>query len=357
MKIYMDMPVWRYNVTINGKQSMHDLMPNGTTAQFNYGDSGLQSIVSSDGDKIGVLIWNTNSSKDSNGIKTTAGDRDVNVTLEDATFAKGQRTVYRIDANHASYFDNERSTELTAQDSAWISTEGTVWSGSVPADGLVYITINKDKEAKDFSNWDNRVEFADDIKTQYYYEDRYRQLDGSHETYDDNKRGVSGSYSHFDRTNWTMYLGMGDSAGKNGQYVGQARANGAVLVNGLPTQFTVNVKTEGDIKLWDTNETLGFRVDFIDQNGDYVKSVYFYLNDLYLGSERNPNAQESILKNLPVYPWGTQRKPDTAVSMKGEEWNIDLSKYAPDGWKGSAQISFDMQNCGAGTRAMFSLSK
>ena len=356
MKIYMDMPVWRYNVTIDGKQSMHDLMPDGNTAQFDYGESGLQSIVSSDGDKIGILIWNTNSATDASGLKSTAGDREVNVSLEDAAFETGQRTVYRIDGNHASYFDNENKTELEAQDSAWISTQGIVWSGSVPADGVVYITVNKDKNAKDFSEWDNRVEFADDVKTQYYYEDRYRQLDGSHETYEDNKKGVTGSYSHFDRTNWTMYLGMGDSAGKNGQYKGQAHANGVILVNGLPTQFKVNVKTEGKIELWDENETLGFRVDFIVGDGEYVKSVYFYLNDLYL-SERNPNAQDVVLKKLPVYPWGTQKKPDAVKSMTGEEWNIDLSEYAPDGWNGSAQISFDMQNCGAGTRAMFSLSK
>ncbi len=356
MKIYMDMPVWRYDVTIDGKQAMHDLMPDGATAQFNYGDSGLQSIVSSDDDKIGILIWNTNSATDEDGKKVTDGDRVANVILNNPAFASGTRRVYRIDGNHASYFDNNDKVELVAEKVGKVNTKGSVWAGNVPADGVVYITINKDAKAKDFSSWDNRTEFADDVKTQYYYEDRFRQLDGCHETYADNKNGVSGSYSHFDRTNWTMYLGMGDCAGNGGRYVGQGHANGAVLVTDLPKQFKVSLKTEGPIKMRDINTTLGMRVDFANVDGEYVKSVYFYSNGFY-DSNRNPILQDSKLKNLPVYPWGTQKKADVAVNVTGDVWNIDLAEYAPAGWDGNAQISFDMQNTGAGTRAMFTLSK
>lgn len=356
MKIYMDMPVWRYDVKIDGKQSMHDLMPHGETAKFSYGDSGLQSMVSSDGDKISILLWNTNSATDADGKKTSDGDRIANVVLKNAVFAEGMRRVYRIDGNHASYFDNSEKAELVAENVKSVKTGDSVWAGTVPADGVVYITINKDKNAKDFSAYENRTAFADDMKTQYYYEDRFRRLDGCHETYEDNKNGVVGSYAHFDRTNWTMYLGMGDCAGKDGKYVGQGHANGAVIVTDLPSAFKVRLKTEGDIEMTGLNTTLGFRVDFADENGNYVKSVYFYQNDLY-DANRNPNAQDSRLKNLAYYPWGTQRKADTAVSCSGGEWNIDLSQYAPAGWNGNAQISFDMQNTGAGTRATFTLSK
>lgn len=337
IKIYMDMPVWRYSAQTSR-------------------DDGLQTLVSSDGEKIGILIWNTNSSTDENGNKTTAGARSANVILNNASFAQGTRRVYRIDADHASYFDNSAAAELAAEETGTVNTNGIVWAGEIPAGGVVYITVNQDKNAKDFSSYENRVEFADDVKTQYYYEDRFRQLDGCHETYEDNQAGLVGSYSHFDRTSWTMYLGMGDSAGKDGKYVGQAHANGAVIVDELPTQFQVTLKTEGKLDMSGVNTTLGFRVDFKDENGDYVKSVYFYADGLY-DANRNPNAQDSKLKNLPFYPWGTQQKPDEAVSCSGEVWNIDLTQYAPVGWTGKAQISFDMQNTGAGTRAVFSLSK
>lgn len=327
MKIYMDMPVWRYNVTFSK-------------------DEGLQSLVSADDDKIGVLIWNTNSSEDKN----------ANVILSDPAFAKGTRRVYRIDSNHASYFDNNDKAELVAENVKSVKTDSSVWAGTIPADGMVYITINKDSTAKDFSSWDNRVSFADDEKTQYYYEDRYRGLEGCREAYVDNNQGLSGSYSHFDRTNWTMYLGMGDCTGLNGRYAGQGHANGAVIVSDLPTQFKVTLKTEGDIEMRGVNTTLGFRVDFADSNGKYTNSVYFYADDLY-DANRNPNLQDSKLKKLDFYPWGTTKKADEAISCKGSQWNIDLSKYAPAGWSGRAQISFDMQNTGANTRAMFSLSK
>lgn len=353
MKIYMDMPVWRYNVTIDGKQGMHDLMPDGTTMQFDYGDTGLQSIVSSDGDKIGILLWNTDSET----------DRVANVVLKNAAFDQGTRRIYRIDSTHASYFDlkdtkdyNASMAELQEEQKKSVSTDGSVWAGTVPAGGVVYITVNKDKNAKDFSSYDNRVSFADDIKTQYYYEDRYRGLEGCREAYVDNQKGISGSYSHFDRTNWTMYLGLGDCVGLNGKYVGQGHANGAVIVSDLPTQFKVTLKTEGNLGMQDVNSTLGFRVDFQNEFGEYVKSVYFYSGNLY-DANRNPNAQDSKTKKLAFYPWGTQQKPTEAVSCTGSVWNIDLSQYAPAGWSGKAQISFDMQNTGAGTRAMFTLSK
>lgn len=340
LKIYADMPVWRYD------------------SYFAPDSDGLQSLVSSTDDKIGILLWNTNSAVDENGNKTTAGDRTVRVELDNAKFGNGTRRVYRIDENHASYFDNNNNAELVAEAIANVKTDSDVWVGNIPADGMVYITINKDG-AEDFTDYENRTsDFASDIKTQYYYEDRYRGLEGSRGVYQDYVEEISGSYSHFDRTTWTMYLGMGSATGKGGKYEGQAHANGAVICENLPEKFKVGVKAEGEISMVNKNTTLGFRVDFYDETtGKYTNSVYFYKDDLYR-TNRDPKAQDSKVKNLSVYPWGTQKKADVAVSMSGDVWDIDLSKYAPDGWNaetGRVQISFDMQNTGANTRAMFSL--
>ena len=61
---------------------------------------------------------------------------------------------------------------------------------------------------------------------------------------------------------------------------------------------------------------------------------------------------------LPIL--GERKKPpDEVVEFDGNIWDIDLSLYAPEGWSSSdkAMLSFDMQNTGANTRAMFRLYK
>lgn len=342
LKAYMDMPVWRYDVQADSQ------------------NSGITTLVSSSEDKISILIWNDNSAKDSDGNFTTAGDKSVQINLANPAFASGQRRVYRIDGQHASSFDDTASAELVAEGIKKVSTDGTVWTGTVPAEGVVYITINKDSSAKDFDDYNKRDAFANDIKTQYYYEDRYRGLEGCRELYEDNLAGYVGSYQHFDRTCNTMYLGMGDSRGLNGQFVGQAHANGCITYEQIPSKFNVIVKTEGNLVQLDKNSTLGMRVDFFDEETQsYTYSVYFYLDDFYRAS-RDPNAQDVRTENLDFYPWGTNEAPNVAVSMSGEVWNIDLTQYAPQGWdftNGRVQVSFDMQNMGANTRASFTLEK
>lgn len=335
IKAYQDMPVWRYETKISDV------------------NSGIRSVVSSDDDKISILLWNNNDATTANNDKT------ITINLDNAKFNSGTRRVYRIDKTHASSFDETLSSELVAQNVKEVVNGQNVWSGVVPAEGVVYITINKDG-AEDFSSYENRVEFANDIKTSYYYEDRYRGLLGSRENYHDFVAGINGSYSHFDRTNWTMYLGMGDCLGdESSNYIGQAHANGAVICENLPEKFTVLLKTEGDLKMMNKSATLGFRIDFYDEvSGDYIKSVYFH-NGMYRDG-RNPISQDSSLIGLTIYPWGTEKAADTVVAFEGNVWEIDLKKYAPSGWNasnGKAILSFDMQNTGANTRAQFELRK
>lgn len=335
IKAYQDMPVWRYEVKSSDQTS------------------NIRSLVSSDDDKIAILLWNQNDAT------SKENDKTVTINLNNAKFDSGIRRVYRIDKNHASSYDDTASAELVAQNVKTVNNENNVWSGTIPAEGVVYITINKN-DVKDFTSYENRVEFANDIKTSYYFEDRYRGLLGSRENYNDFKSNISGSYSHFDRTNWTMYLGMGDALGnENGDFKGQAHANGSIICDNLPEKFTVNVKQEGNLNMLNKNTTLGFRIDFYDDNlGDYTKSVYFH-NGLYRET-RNPISQDSCLNGLPIYPWGTTNVPDSVVQCDGFIWDIDLSKYAPVGWDastGKAILSFDMQNTGANTRAQFELRK
>lgn len=341
VKIYADMPVWRYEATVSEK------------------NTGLETLISTDGDKIGIVIYNTNTADEVDAEGNATGDRVVNVVLKDAPFTEGLRRVYRIDDRHASSFDKTESAELVASLEKTVNTAESIWSGTIPADGMVYITINQNGEA-DFTAFEDRVDFATDVKTSYYYEDRYRGLEGSREEYKDYVAGISGSYAHYDRGSNTMYLGMGSSTGADGRYEGQAHANGAVIFEDLPEKFYIDIKTDGDIAMNTKNTTLGVRVDFYDEETDtYTKGVYFYYNDLYR-ENRDPMSQDPKLKGLPICPWGTEKAPDEAVSCKGTTWEIDLTKYAPEGWDAAtdkAQISFDMQNTGANTRAAITLRK
>ena len=335
LKAYQDMPVWRYDATLSN--------PN----------SNIRSLVSSDDDKIAILLWNQNDATLSNSDKT------VTINLNNAKFNSGTRRVYRIDKDHASSFDESASAELVAQNVKEVTNGNNVWSGTIPAEGVVYITINKNGE-QDFTAYDNRVKFANDIKTSYYFEDRYRGLLGSREHYNDFASNISGSYSHFDRTNWTMYLGMGDCLGNSsGEFAGQAHASGSIICDDLPNKFTVSVKTEGELKMVNKNTTLGFRIDFYDnESGNYTECVYFH-NGLYREG-RNPISQDHRLNGLSIYPWGTKDVPTQVVMLNGNVWEIDLSKYAPAGWNaetGKAILSFDMQNTGPNTRAKFELRK
>ena len=66
-------------------------------------------------------------------------------------------------------------------------------------------------------------------------------------------------------------------------------------------------------------------------------------------SEDAVNITKKNAKNLDA---------DVVVECNGDVWEIDLTKYAPAGWNvktDKAMISFDMQNTGANTRAMFKI--
>lgn len=302
IKMYNDMPVWRYKV-LSSKDS-----------------SPIRAVCSANDTKIGYLLWNT-----------TGKSQSVNVKIDNSNFTNATRRVYRIDQNHGSYRENPSAEHLVAEDIGGIDLEnGNIWSGTIPANGVVYITLNEDGY-DDFSAWNDRnTSFATDVKTSYYYADRAK-LD---RVYD----GTS-SYSHFDRNSWTMYLSQGA--------FNDAHANASIIVRDMPEQFTVEFKTEGYVRSVDNNSALAFRIDFYDEtSGCYTNSVLFH------------NGVYSTSRNATLAPWGTGEAPDKVVEFDGFDYNIDLSKYAPKGWDastGKAQISFMMQNTGANTRAAIRL--
>lgn len=336
--IYQDMPVWRYESTSSK-------------------DEGVNSVASSSNDKISILLWNENESE----------DKTVNVKVNNPKFEKGNRKIYRIDENHASYFNETEKELLSAQNLKYVDMSednASVWAGNIPSNGIVYITIDKNDKSEEFYYKEDftyyRNDFANDIKVSYYHEDRYRDLKGSREEYIDFKEDIQGTYSHFDRKLWKMYLGMGDLEGNSqGRYENQGVANGAVIADNIPTKFKIRLDENSRVRHTDKYSSFGVRVDFYDDNSKtYTNSVYFH-EGIYTPN-LNPNDQDPRLAGLSVYPWGTKTYADQQEQFEGRLWDIDLSKYAPEGWANGSRkaiISFDMRNGGKDARASFQLVK
>ena len=340
--MYQDMPVWRY------------------TSSTSDDKSGLKTVVSSDDEKISILIWNENKARDDAGNAITTGDRLAAVNLTSPKFNGGTRKVYRIDKTHASNYDGTLTKLPSYQNKKTLTgSEEYVWQGNVPAQGVVYITINKD-DVEDFNFDTGYSDFANTIKKQYYYEDRYRGLTGSRESYSDFTKHLSGSYSMFDEKNWTTYLGLGTCEGDgSGNYKNQAVASTAVTCDDLPTSFKINVSTDGKVKALNRFSNLSVRIDFYDDaTKSYSESVT--LHNGVFNKDSNPNEQDNKLSSLSPYPWGSEKLTDKEVKYSGDVWDVNLNEIAPSGWlTGSrrAMISYTMRNTGANTRCAISLTK
>lgn len=341
LRIYQDMPVWRYQ----SKVSLNE---------------DIKCLTSSSDDKISILLWNNGSATDDDGLFSEANDQLINLKVSNPKFSGGTRRVYRIDKDHASYYDQTKTSTLHEQNVKDVNlySEESLWKGNLPAQSVVYITVNKDGN-EDFKIEEN-YSFANHIKTEYYYEDRYRDLKGSREEYADFVDKISGSYTLFDRKSWKMRLGMGSLKGNaNGKYVGQGVASGAIICDEIPENFNIEIKQDGFIRHMNAYSKFGVRIDFYnDSTKQYDNSVYLH-NGIY-NPNINSNEQDVRLSKFDIYPYGTKGYASSEEKFSGNTWNIDLTKYASSEWlQGSrkATISFEMRNAGVNARAEISLRK
>ena len=341
IQMYQDMPIWRYESTLSR-------------------DDGVKAIVSSNDEKISIVLWNTNASLDDEGIFSTKGDRHIDLKINNPKFNSGLRRMYRVDKTHGSYYDETKADSLVAQNIKQIDLkeDSSIFKGNIPAGGCIYLTINKDGQDDFLSS--NSNYFADDIKTEYWYEDRYRDLKGSREEYNDFVNHISGSFSQFDRKNWKMYLGLGDLLGNgNGQFSNEGVAASSVLAKDIPTSFKVKIDTDGKLRKTNKYSSFGVRIDFFDDNTQtYTNSVYLH-NGIYYGN-LNPNKQDSKLIDFDIFPWGSKLTANQDHEFSGNEWNVNLLEFAPSGWQNGqrkASISFEMRNTGSNSRATIQLIK
>ena len=338
LRIYSDLPVFRYGINSDDSQS------------------GIKSFLAADNDKVSIVLWNENSSYDEDGNFSTEGDREVCLKLKDCWLDNATRRVYRIDEDHATSYDYAENPLLEAQNvRTYNSTDEKVWSGNIPAEATVYITINRGAN-RDFDFASENVSFCNLIKNEYWYEDRYRKIKGNDEYYQDYEDDIHGSFAQFDRKTMTAYLGVGECAGKRD---GSAKKQGVALTSAicdeLPTKITIRPYYEGKPSIIDDYSNLGVRIDFYDDSTkEYTNSCFFYDGVYSTSDYRN---QDTLLSDQDEFPFGTKEAVDEVYLFNSNtDWEINLENFAPDGWENGtrrAAISFYMRNTGVNTRASF----
>ncbi len=278
-KLYAMMPVDRRSVTVPGS---------------------LSALASTDAHTSGLLLWNRSRS-----------DKRLNVVLKNIPFARGTLRVYRIDEEHASYFENPDSEELTVVEAYEdVGTSDLEWQGEIPDHGVVYLEVSNGSGASEL----NRTEpVAEIIRVNRYFPDRSKD-----------------NFAEFDRSTWIARLGMGSQD--------FADSHIGIVLEDLPSALDVSFVTEGEPRMLDANSLVGLRLDYVADEGD-ARAVLFH-DGLY-STERD--AKE---------PWGTERRAEQIVELDDLSMTrLEPALYAPAGWSGRLIMTLMMQNTGAATRA------
>ena len=267
------------------------------------GPDGLEGMASLDRHRASLVFWNR-----------TGQAQTARALLHRLPLTRGHLRVFRIDASHASWGDDPAMERLVPTETRPLGPKTLDWSGAIPDGGVVYLEADDDSGRSDLTPGP----VAKVIRTLHYYPDRAKS-----------------AYADFDRNTWTARLGMGSET--------SAEATVGVTAQDLPPILTVSCQTDGPLTRQDADSLLGVRIDY-QVGGVYAKSVLFHGRlhgaDLY-----------DARRSAPM-PWGTKRQPNEAVRVADfGHFTVTPGAHAPAHWTGRAQITFLMQNTGAGTRA------
>lgn len=282
-QLYAGMPVDRYAVDLGAQE-------------------GVDGLASADESKVSLIFWNRSDA-----------DQTAAVAFKNVPFEQGDLTIYRIDAEHASWGDNTANEQLIPVETAQNISTAFGWVGSIPRDGVVCIEL-KDSTAPVLET-PFRARF---IRTLRFYPDRSKS-----------------AYADFDKNTWTARLGM---VSEN-----LAEAIIGVTAVALPDVFEVRFRIGGVLRCANAKSLLGLRVDY-EVADIYVKSI------LFQGAYNGIDCYRTT--SNPTPPWGTRRAPDQVIRVDNlARFQVGLTALAPDRWSGRAQITYLMQNTGTQTRA------
>ena len=117
----------------NAMKLYQTMLPERRCAVSPDGAQGVELLAGGDQQRVGVPIW-----------KLNGAARTVTVRLEPLPFHAGALQVFRIDAHHSSYLDDAASETLTACERYFADGEVVSWTGEVPDERLVFLSVARD---------------------------------------------------------------------------------------------------------------------------------------------------------------------------------------------------------------------
>ena len=254
--------------------------------------------------RVGAVVWNP-----------SATPQPASVQLDALPFAGGLLRILRLDDAHPLSLLRSNSWSLRPQESQPFQGSNVVWQGPLPAGGLVYLRAESTAPATVAAF----TPPARIVRLHRYFP----------------QRGKS-TYADFDRTDWTVRLGMGTED--------RGVAMLGLNLAGCPTNLLVTLATSGSPRKLDKDSQLAVRVDLFDR-GSFTQSVLFH-SGLY-----DPTSTTRG-------PWGTGKAPNRVIEVPADRpWTLDLANLTPNFWSQRAIVTFLLQNAGSGARAKFSVSQ
>lgn len=268
-------------------------------------DEGLHAMASCDKETACILAWNDDAQK----------AVSAQITLPKLPFSQGNVEIYVMNDAVDPYWNTNGAIEVKPSQVIAAADFGDSIALDIPAGGFVMYRFVKGEVTKEAAQ-----PVGEMIRKRYYFQERSKS-----------------SYSFFDETDQTVYLGM------NGEY--SSRATVAVEWKNLPDMVFLNSKFGGKYTDIDLNTSFSVRVDYAVDD-EYTKSVLFTFMPI------NPRRNCTM-------PWGTMEAPDEIVlcnTLLTGKTLLTLKNYAPDGWDGRAIVTYDMHSTGPDTWAELTMS-
>lgn len=285
---------------------LYGMMPS-DRRRISVSGSDVKGMASASPNCVTTALWNT-----------STDERSLNITLDNIPFESGSLEVYHIDESHNSWYETQKGTLEKSRSEHIEITDGTVvLEDVVRSKGVCFIRIISDNAPVLYP----KVALGTIVRTHQWFP----------------KRTNNASYALFDPKTWTVRLSSNkDAAG--------LALIGVEAVK-MPNVLKVEGIRSGKVARRATNSTLNIRVDYQNNEGEYVHSVLYH-EGLY-------TADRSF-----VLPWGTKRAPDEIVEVENlNDCNLDVAVHQPEEFGGRVLISFELQNVGIGVKQNFQLTK